>query len=63
VTTAVFHDGVEDGALLALNFIAEKHPVYHSEFGRPDHVLGGIGALIAIPQLRVSGLLAGPKVS
>ena len=59
--TAVFDDGVEDGALLAGLFIADEQPVLGSQLGRADRVFDEIVADL-YPTVTKVGLEVRPLV-
>ena len=59
--TAVFHDGVEDGAFLTGFFVAEEQPVFRSKFGRAYRVFDEIVADFH-PAVAKIGFEVGPLV-
>ena len=59
--TAVFYDGVEDGAFLTGHFIANEQPVFGSEFGRTDGVFDEVVADF-YPAVAQIGSEVGPLV-
>jgi len=60
-TTAVFDDGLEDGAFLTGFFIADEQPVLGSELGRTDRVFHEVVANL-YPAIAEIGFEIGPSV-
>ena len=58
---AVFHDGVEDDALLTGLFISEEPPVFGSQLGRADRVFDEIVANFH-PAVAETGIEVGPLI-